>query len=396
MSFVKFPEGFLFGADISDYQHSGGLVCDLPLIDADKHATYYEEDFKILKELGLNAFRTGVEWARIWPEERKADQKAVSYYHKYLSKLKETGVKTIVDLYHCGNPRWIHEHGGWASKEIVEKFLEHVDLAISEYDQYIDYYQIINEPLVLAAGFLGEQEGSSEREFSDCLNNINEAIRRSYDIIHEKKSEAMVGVANPIVPLAAVTEPGMESVTRQESRDPREAFLEILSELRYKEIEAQKRKFDYIGVNYYGTAVSWPGKFSTIVACPEGLREVCKILWERYRKPIIITENGLPNRDDDQKTAFLILHLKSLADAITLDGVKVIGYCWWSFLPGWEFGMGMPDFGLVDVDTLGDYRRIMTQTALDYGEIAKNRGFSTRLYERSLAQRSSIRYENWL
>jgi len=402
MAFVKFPDGFLFGADISDYQHSGGLICDLPLIDADKHSTYYEEDFKILKELGLNALRTGVEWARIEPEEGKIDQKAIGYYHRYLSKLKETGVTTIIDLYHIGNPRWIHKHGGWASKEIVEKFLQHVDLATSEYDQYIDYYQIINEPPFAAAvaDALQGQKFSKEK-FAACLNNVNDTIKRSYDIIHEKNDEAMVGVANPLGMSAKVNEPGI-SATEQKSEDALQTFFqELMDEIEgqgletSKGIDAQEGKFDYIGINYYGLSVSTP-RYSAIIVYPEGLRELCKTLWEKYRKPIIITENGLPNRDDDQKTTFLVLHLKSVNDAITQDGANVIGYCWWSFLPSWEFGMGMPNFGLVDVDTLGDYRRIVTQTALDYSEIIKNQGFPMRLYERCHARRSSIRYEDWI
>jgi len=62
------------------------------------------------------------------------------------SKCKKTDVTTIVDIFHLGDPKWIHKFGGWASKETVEKFLEHIDFATEEYDRYIDYYQILNEP----------------------------------------------------------------------------------------------------------------------------------------------------------------------------------------------------------------------------------------------------------
>jgi len=274
----------------------------------------------------LNAFRAGVDWARIEPEEGKIDQKAIKFYHDYLSKLKKTGVTTIIDLYHIGNPRWIYKYGGWASKEIVEKFLQYVELAISEYDQYINYYQVLNEPTV-AASFssqykseesLHTEEKESSR-FISCLNNMNEANRRSYDLIHEKNDEAMVGVSNPIVPFATLSE------NKEESGEEQENFLEKVTEWTYKEIEAHKGKFDYIGINYYGMYVADSHQFATMIVYPEGLREACKILTEKYNKPILITENGLPNRNDEEKTAFLVLHLKNLYDAITIDDSNVIG-----------------------------------------------------------------------
>ncbi len=406
MNFVTFPDGFLFGASISNYQHFGGLVCDLPLIDASKHSVFYEVDFKILRELGLNAFRTGVDWARIEPEEDKIDQNAIRFYHEYLSRLKETGVTTIIDLYHIGNPRWIHEQGGWTSKEIVEKFLRYVELASSEYDQYIDYYQVLNEPWAAAMiSSRPSQEGDLAKQIDASLNSMNEAIRKSYDIIHEKNSQAKVGVSNPLGPSAILVGPEMATATEQTNEDSMKTLMKNIEDWMYGGIEVQEGKFDYIGVNYYGLSVmTGLGQFGTMIVYPDGLRDICRNLSKKYSKPILVTENGLPNRDDDQKTAFLLRHLKSLHDAITHDNADIIGYCWWSFLPGWEGFYGrvfnlpvwQPFFGLVDVDLIGNYERKPTQTALDYGEIAKNRGFSTRLYERSLAQRSSIRYEDWL
>jgi len=403
---VKFNEEFLFGASVSNYQHFGSLVCDFPLIDASKHSTYYETDFKILQDLGLNAFRTGVDWARIEPEEGKIDEGAIRFYHKYLSKLKETGVATIIDLYHIGNPKWIHAHGGWASEEIVGKFLQYVDLATREYDQYVDYYLVMNEPEPAAyvSGQFSSQflpKDDPKKIIAASYKNMIEAIMKSYDIIHERNSEAKVGVQDNIEPSATVIEPEMEVTSEQKSEEGFGAFMEKLAHVADEKFDTQKGKFDYIGLNYYGMSISGD-KFSKIMVYPEGLRDVCRTLWAKYRKPIIITENGLANRDYEKKTAFLVLHLKSLHDAITLDGAKVIGYCWWSFLPGWErFNVASnwywrPSFELVDVDLVGNFERRPMQTAIDYGEIIKNHGFSIKLYERCLTKRYSISHEDWL
>ncbi|MGQ9623960.1 MAG: hypothetical protein ACUVT9_01160, partial [Candidatus Bathycorpusculaceae bacterium] len=56
--FFSFPKDFLWGACLSDYQHFGGTKCDFPLTWAAKHIIFYQEDFKLLTKMKLNAFRT--------------------------------------------------------------------------------------------------------------------------------------------------------------------------------------------------------------------------------------------------------------------------------------------------------------------------------------------------
>lgn len=196
-----FPQGFLFAAGISDYQHFGGSPCDLPAIPAARHSEHYREDFQILKESGLNAFRTGIEWARIEPEEGRIDEGAVEFYRNYLSRLRETGVKTIVTLHHFTNPRCIDRKGGWLSEETVGRFLDYVDFVSREFDEFIDYYVTMNEPVLYAQwAYLADEKGlppfhRSRREAAHCLRNMNETVKRSYEVIHGRSRKAKVGVA---------------------------------------------------------------------------------------------------------------------------------------------------------------------------------------------------------
>jgi len=378
------------GAGICDYQHFGGSTCDLPRIPAAKHAIYFQDDFRLLRELGLNAFRTGIEWARIEPEEGKVDENALGFYHDYFSRLKEMGVTTLVTLHHFTNPRWIHNHGGWLSEGTVEGFLRYVDLVSQEFDGSIDYYVTINEPVIYAQlAYLAGEGGlppyhRNRREAQRCLRNLNEAIRRAYDIIHERSRKAKVGVAQATNPNILQS---WRSLLRWFFKRMPGSF--VIDE----SVEGWEGKFDYYGINYYCKMIH--GK---PVAYPEGLRKICKKVFEKYRKPILITENGLPNRDDGQRTAYLISHLKSLGDAINLDRTKVVGYCWWSFLHGYEWGLGYkPFFALIDVDVDGSYGRTPTQTAYEYSRIIKNRGFPLDLYESKYDPlKMSLKFENWL
>jgi len=389
MSRILFPKDFLFGGGISDYQHFGGTKCDLPEIPAAKHAQYFEDDFRILEELGLNAFRTTIEWARIEPSEGKIDKESVEFYHEYFSRLKKIGITTIVTLHHFTNPKWIHKYGGWLSEKTVTKFLEYVDFVCQEFRKYIDYYLTINEPTIYTQlAYLSGSNGlppyrKNAKEARRCLRNLDEAILKSYEIIH-KAGEAKVGVAHDFSPLSLALQDGKNLFSwllQKISWNPRYA----------NHVKNWENKFDFCGVNYY--CKTFLGK---TLPNPEGLRKICKYIFEKYRKPILITENGLPNRNDAQKSAYLMLHLKSLADSMMLDETEIIGYCWWSFLHGYEWRLGYkPFFALVDVDIDRKYKRTPTQTAYIYSDVIKNRGFSPEQFKESQRLEPSLKFEDW-
>jgi len=389
MGRLLFSKNFIFGCGISDYQHFGGAKCDLPEIHAARHYEYFDVDFGILESLGLSAFRTGIEWARIEPREGEIDRSSVDFYHRYFSGLKQTGVTTVVTLHHFTNPRWIHKFGGWLSAKTGEKFVDYVSLVCHEFGQYIDYYLVFNEPTVYTQlAYLAGPRGlppyhKNSREARQCLANLDDTIRRSYDAIHDAGG-VKVGVAHAFSALPFALQRG------------RNVFGWLFQKLHRNAVcsdhmENWEGKFDFCGVNYYfKTSLGKP------LPNPEGLRRICREIFRKYRKPILITENGLPNRDDTQRTSYLLLHLESLANAVALDKTEIIGYCWWSFLHGYEWGRGYkPFFALVDVDVDGTYKRKPTQTAYAYSEIARDRGLSQEILQKAQLPRS-LEFENWL
>jgi beta-glucosidase len=67
-------------------------------------------------------------------------------------------------------------------------------------------------------------------------------------------------------------------------------------------------------------------------------------------KPIYVTENGLPDADDDQRPRFLLTYLAQMQRAIA-EGVDVRGYYHWSFTDNFEWAEGWAlRFGLVALD----------------------------------------------
>jgi beta-glucosidase/6-phospho-beta-glucosidase/beta-galactosidase len=211
---------------------------------------------------------------------------------------------------------------------------------------------------------------------------LNEAIRRSYEIIHENSKKAKVGVANDTSILA----PWRSLLRWSLNRFAPDLFIE-------NPIEKWDGKYDFCGINYY--CKMFLGKPRVY---PEGIRKMCTKFFRKFKKPVLITENGLPSRDDGQRTLFLLLHLKSLNDAMVLDKTNIIGYCWWSFLHGYEWGMGYePFFALVDVDISGSYNRQLSETALAYSRVIKNHGFLLEQLEKNCnSLKTELKFENWL
>ena len=78
----------------------------------------------------------------------------------------------------------------------------------------------------------------------------------------------------------------------------------------------------------------------------------------RCGKPILITENGIPDADDDQRPRFLLTHLAELWRAIR-DGAPVKGYYHWSLIDNFEWSEGWAlRFGLIEVDPATQARRV--------------------------------------
>jgi beta-glucosidase len=135
------------------------------------------------------------------------------------------------------------------------------------------------------------------------------------------------------------------------------------------------RELDFFGVNIYTGAAVRAGVDGRpeLVPYPVGYRmnsfdwpivpDVLywggKFFYERYKKPLVITENGTCiteclSKDgkvrDPQRTEFIADHLEQVDRAIA-DGVPYAGYFYWSLLDNFEWHLGYKHrFGLVHVD----------------------------------------------
>ena len=410
---LKFPDGFLWGTSTSAYQVEGGITNDWSELEATRvnskkfknkvhpkgiscgaplwckklnpndyicgkacdSYNRYEEDLDLAKSLNTNAVRFGIEWARIEPKKGAWDVKEIKHYARVLAAAKKRGLKTVVTLWHWTSPVWIAKAGGWANKETVECYLRYVDLIINELGGNIDYWVTLNEPTVhVLNGYIrGNFPPRRKNIFKaySVFKNLSRANNEAYKKIHDYFPNANVS----ITALVNHFEPARNWCLIEK----------MLTKIfhyywNHKFIKEIKNNIDYIGLDYYfHDRIVWYPPFKKNLnnkitdmgweIYPKGIYHVLKYL-NKFKKPIIILENGLADNGDKMRKQFIKDHLFYVHKAIE-DGVDVRGYFHWSLLDNFEWAEGYaPKFGLFAVDRKTFERKARLSAAM-YADICK-------------------------
>jgi beta-glucosidase len=384
---LRFPDGFFWGAATAAHQIEGNnLHSDwwraeqrglLPHRSEAACNSWqdWRADIELLKRMGLNAYRLSVEWARIEPEPGRFDDAALDTYRQQLAALKQAGIEPMVTLHHFTSPAWLADRGGWTSPEVVDRFAEYTQKVQEATQGLVRWWITINEPSIL--GFKAYLEGSwpphepnSLRGYTRLMRHARKGHARARRILKASNPNAMVSMAFAIWPLHAV---------RRWS--PIDRAMALLGDW-FGQGRILKRSLpllDWIGVNYYSrTFVGWPWPTNNRHITgprtdfgweiyPDGLRHVLNRVGH-YGKPVIITENGIADADDDQRPAYIVAHVRQMLLAIE-DGVDLRGYMHWTLLDNFEWAEGFEQrFGLATRD------RQLRPSAQLYGTIARANG----------------------
>lgn len=373
-----FVDNFLWGASSASYQVEGAYnedgrgpsVWDKILKETDysymcangdvaaDHYHRYKEDVKLMKELGLKAYRFSVSWSRIFPEGRGAiNQKGLQFYHDLIDELLANGIEPVLTIYHFDIPLALEEkYRGWLSREIIDDFDNYCRLLYREYGQKVKWWLTINEQNLLK-NKLREISRASDKEAYSGNHIVNLANARAIQSFRELVPSGKIGPAIAsfhAYPATADPKDNLAAMNYNEFQDY--LWMDIYCKGMYTpsvwnylvenelaptiepgDLELLKSvKPDYIGVNYYMSfaakycpenteKVAWttnnsgkkgiglknklPGVFEQTLnpflevndwdwsIDPVGLRIVLRDYYERYGLPILITENGLGARD---------------------------------------------------------------------------------------------------
>lgn len=414
-SFLPFPKHLRFGTAVSAFQvegNSGERKSDWDTF-LQNHPTIIkpgevgpqwwekgkaEKDIDTMEGLGMQSQRLSFEWARIEPEEGEINYDAIKRYREIIDYLHQKNIEPIVTLNHYTLPHWIAEKGSWENPNIVSAFERYVRVVASEFGD-VKTWLTLNEPGVLVeSGYLLPYFPPQRFGLWSAFiahNHMLSAHRKAYAVLKKEIPSSLVSMAF-----------SFRWYRPENPKDILETWyanlVNYFDSINY--IDAVKDTIDFIGCNYYAgyylnlNLSKWrlrlhgpeshPAKtilfgevrkvgayVSDLGApiVPGFFLELLQKLSKRYRKSIIITENGIADRRDVHRSFYLLTHLIAVWRAIQL-GVDIRQYLVWSTVDNLEWLEGYSQqFGLVQVDPVTGERTIR-KSALLYKDIVSAQG----------------------
>ncbi|MBS0196537.1 MAG: beta-glucosidase [Planctomycetes bacterium] len=436
---MTFRQGFVWGAATSAYQieggwnadgkgpsvwdmtsrhagmvhegHTGDIACD--------HYHRYEDDVKLMQNMGLNAYRFSVAWSRVLPDGTgRVNGAGLGFYDRLVDSLLAAGVEPWLTLFHWDFPQRLHEKGNWLNRDSAQWFEEYAQVMADRLGDRVTHWMTLNEPQI----FLGPSEGEGFHPPGNKLNHSQRLLAAHHALLAHGRAAQVIrarakkppqvgwapigrikvpwhaglfaGAGKPGVPSAA----DIDAARRRTHEVPFKDFwnnawfadpailghypedgLRLYGDDAPKvlpgDMETIRQTLDFYGINVYDAEVFRAGPDGTPqrvhfppghpqnalrwFIIPEALYWGPKFLYERYKVPMVITENGMSGLDwidaagrvrDFGRIDYTRRYLLELRRAAR-DGTDIRGYFHWSLLDNFEWQQGYKErFGLIHVD----------------------------------------------
>lgn len=428
---VSFPSDFVWGAATASYQiegawnadgkgesiwdrfsHTPGKVLNNDNGDiACDHYHRYRDDVKLMRQLGLNAYRFSIAWSRVIPSGVGAvSEKGIDFYDRLVDALLEANLEPYATLYHWDLPQALQDRGGWGSRDSIGQFADYAALMGKRLGDRIKSWATLNEPWVIA--FMGNRSGEHAPGLKDeklslqIAHNLLVAHGAGVDALRATAPNVQAGIVLNLWPSETWSNSAQEKeiAERQWERDgawfldpvfrgsyPSETFErygELAPRIEPGDMAQISRDLDWWGINYYArhmiglegrvpdseyTEMGWE------VHAP-GMERMLVRLRDEYRTPpLYITENGAAFADvveddyvyDPRRVNYIETHLAALSRAIE-QGVDLRGYFVWSLLDNFEWAWGYGKrFGIIYVD-FETQQRILKESARWYSNFIRS------------------------
>jgi beta-glucosidase len=374
----------------------------------------YQDDFNLTSELGFNAFRFSLPWARFIPDlSEKINQKAISHYHKIIDACLASGLTPYITLYHWDLPQYLEDIGGWTNRDVVSYFSDYADIVTRAYGDKVKNWFVLNEPMSFTGlGYYKGYHAPGKKGVMNFLPAVHHAVLAQAEggrVVRCNVKGVQVGTT---FSCSEVTPYRNNRLNRNAAKRVdallNRLFIEPslglgypykdLPGLRYIEQyfkpgdeDRMIFNFDMIGLQYYFRVVAkfsltLPVVFAQEVPAakrgaeknvlgmevyPKGLYKILK-QFSRYKemKKIIITEAGgaFPDKlkkdqsvKDKRRLRYHKNHLKQVLKA-KKEGVPVQGYFVWTLVDNFEWSEGYSArFGLIYND-LKNCRKIIKKS----------------------------------
>lgn len=429
----KFPEGFQFGTATAAYQiegaaseggrtpsiwdtfshepghtlggDTGDVACD--------HYHRWRDDLKLLRDLGVNAYRFSIGIPRIIPTpDGKPNEEGLDFYDRIVDQLLEYGIDPVATLYHWDLPQYLGDDGGWLNRDTAYRIADYAGIVARRLGDRVGTFITLNEPWCAAHLSYGATEQAPGLGGGPIAFRAAHHLNLAHGLMCQAvRAQAGSGPDVDVTLNLQVTRGDADAVHRLDLIANR-VFLDPMLRGRYPDelfaitkgicdwefirpgdLDLICQPIDALGVNYYSTSlvamsdrpqfpqsteattapgasdIDWldtPGPHTEMGwnIDPAGLYDVLVRLNDDYDGiPLVVTENGMACADrvevgpdgvkavhDAERISYLERHLDAVSRALE-TGADVRGYFAWSLMDNFEWAFGYSKrFGLLYVD----------------------------------------------
>jgi beta-glucosidase len=383
---------------------TGDVACD--------HYHRFEEDVRLMADLGVKHYRFSIAWPRIIPDGRgKVNEQGVDFYRRLVEALLKHDITPHATLFHWDSPQALEDrYGSWRSREMAKDFAAYATETVRRLGDRIHYWMTINEITCFTNLGYGvgavpmHAPGTVVRTRKEVQQTVHHALLAHGLACQAIRAESrlpphvsLVENLDSYVPVAETPE-HIAAVRKAFVREERNGTMIVAAltgkhdphawarlgadapDVRPGDMETIAQPLNALGVNLYSGAYvraadnkqgyevlpmrpSFPkADMPWLNITPEAMYWTVRMVGEaigRRELPVYISENGCASEDevspggevfDPERIMFLRAYLGQLQRAVA-EGYPVKGYFLWSLLDNFEWSCGYSKrFGITHVD----------------------------------------------
>lgn len=379
---------------------------------------HYKEDIALMAEMGFTAFRMSIAWSRLFPTgEGAVNPEGVAFYRDVFTELKAHGIEPVVTLFHWDMPlALVEKYDGFGGKGTLRAFEQYCRTCFAEFDGLVKYWLTMNENnlgLLMPSMYSNRKRSKDDPDYAQYQWNSYHntvmahflAVKACHEMIPDAKIGCMMAsaLAYPLSPdprdVRAAQAHNQQvnwdeldllatgHYNRRMEKAMREAGVTLETGAAEQAVMADPAsRMDFISFSYYYSVCMRDGEnknnadaqtIQMMYAAyenpclqkssfgwtidPMGLRIFMNELYDRYRLPVMVVENGLGVKDDvltgdgrvhdNYRIAYLREHIRAVNATRAEDGVPVLGYLPWGCIDLYSAGGDRTKrYGFVYVD----------------------------------------------
>lgn len=388
MTTRTFPSDFLWGVAAAGHQVEGDnvdsdtwfaeqMTPSVFMEPSGRACNGYElwrEDIDLAREMGLNAYRFSVEWARVEPVEGTFSEEALDHYEAIVDRCLEVGMAPVVTFNHFTSPHWFAMRGSWLDSEAPALFARYCDRVMERFGDRIAVAVTMNEPNLTRLltwidlpSFIRDVERATleaasaaagvpayrlanvmlPEEMDAFAVGLTAGHRAARGAIKARRADLPVGLSIAIVDDVVAGDDA--SVRDRKRAEVYEHWLRVASDDDFVGVQNYER-IAYDGSGAVSPPAGTPVNQMGSAVEPLSLAGSVRYAHEATGVPVLVTEHGMSTDDDALRAGFIEPSLQGLLDVMAA-GVPVLGYLHWTLMDNfeWVFGYGH-QLGLHEVD----------------------------------------------